>query len=85
MGFYVYIICAVTSSVCAALLLRAYLRSRFSLLLWSFFCFLCFALNNLVLVIDAMLGPEYDLSFIRGMLTAAGSFILLLALVWNTV
>jgi hypothetical protein len=85
MAILVYIICALTSCGCAALLLRAYVRSRFNLLLWSFFCFVCIGLNNTVLVLDGLLGPEYDFSLIRGGLSAAGSFILLFALVWNTV
>lgn len=85
MAILVYIICAITSSGCAALLLRGYLKGRANLLLWSFFCFVCLALNNIILIADAILGPEYDLSLIRASLSAMGTFILLFGLVWDTV
>lgn len=81
----VYIICALTSTLCAGLLWRGYLRGRSSLLFWSALCFGCFAMNNIVLVVDAFIGPEYDLSLIRSFLSAAGMFILLFGLVWSTV
>lgn len=85
MAALVYIICAITSTGCAALLWRGYLRGRSNLLFWSTLCFGCLALNNIVLVIDSFLGPEYDLSLFRSMMSAFGMFILLFGLVWSTV
>ena len=35
----VYLLCAATSALCAALLVRSYRRSRSRLLLWSCLCF----------------------------------------------
>lgn len=45
----VYILCAVTSVLCAGLLVRSYLRSRVRLLLWSALCFVGLAVNNVLL------------------------------------
>ena len=52
MATIVYILCALTSSLCAVLLLRRYARSRLRLLLWSGLCFIGLALNALLLIVD---------------------------------
>lgn len=72
----IYGLCALTAGLCAALLLRSYLRTRFRLLLWSGLCFVGFALNNLLLVIDKFVLTELDLSMLR--LAVAGGAVLLL-------
>lgn len=54
----VYVLCALTSIVCAVMLLRGYLRSRSRLLLWSSLCFIGFGVNNLLLMIDRVFYPE---------------------------
>jgi hypothetical protein len=77
----VYVLCAVTSIVAAALLLRAYDRSRFPLLLWSGICFVGLALNNVLLFVDLVLVPEVDLSFWRKLPAVAGVLALLHGLV----
>ena len=51
----VYALCALTSLVCAWLLLRAYQRQRTRLLLWSSVSFAGLALNNVLLFIDLIL------------------------------
>lgn len=79
----VYILCAVTSAACAVLLLRAYLRTRTRLLLWSALCFFGLALNNLVLVIDLLVVPDTDLSTWRLVPSAAGTLLLVYGLVWD--
>jgi len=48
----VYLLCVVTSTLCAGLLTRSYLRSGTQLLLWSALCFMMLALNNLLVVVD---------------------------------
>ena len=58
----VYILCAVTSLLCAVLLIRGYRRSRTRLLLWSSICFVGLAANNALLVIDRLVIKEVDLS-----------------------
>ena len=42
----VYLLCALTSALCAALLLREYRRSRARLLLWSSISFFGFAMQQ---------------------------------------
>jgi hypothetical protein len=54
----VFLLCLVTSVVCAGLLLRAYLRSRSKLLLWTAVSFGLLALNNMFLVADLVIFPE---------------------------
>ena len=77
MGSVVYGLCAITSIVCAVLLLSAHRRSPTHLLLLSGLCFCGLALNNLLLFADFLIGPRLDLSLYRNA-TAAGSVLLLL-------
>jgi len=79
----VYILCALTSFACAALLLRGYRRSGARLLLWSGLCFTCFALNNVLLIIDVRVLPERDLSIPRTLPLVVGMALLLYGLVWD--
>ena len=58
----VYLLCALTSALCAYLLVSGYRRSRSRLLMWSAFCFVGLALNNTVLVIDLLIVKDVDLS-----------------------
>ncbi|HEX4681190.1 MAG TPA: DUF5985 family protein [Gemmatimonadaceae bacterium] len=78
-----YILCALTSLACALLLFRGYGRSGARLLLWSALCFACFALNNLLLIIDVRVLPDRDLSIIRTLPSLAGIALLLYGLVWD--
>jgi hypothetical protein len=82
-GLFVYLLCAITSIACAFLLLRAYRHNRVRLLLWSGLCFACFALNNVLLVVDSQV-LERDLSTIRSLPSLLGVALLLYGLVWET-
>lgn len=84
MALVVYILCAVTSCTCALLLLRTYARSRVRLLLWSGLCFVGFALNNVLLILDLKVFPEVDLSVIRALPTLVGLLLLLYGLIWES-
>ena len=48
----IYGLCALTAAACAGLLLQAYRRTRFRLLLWSGMCFAGLTLNNILLILD---------------------------------
>lgn len=62
----VYLLCMLTSLVCAVLLLRGYLRSGTRLLMWSAICFACLCINNVMLFIDVIvLTTDVDLSVWR--------------------
>jgi hypothetical protein len=45
-----YSLCAITSALCAVLLLRGYLRTKTPLLLWSGLCFVAFFVDNILLL-----------------------------------
>ena len=80
----VYALCAITSILCAVLLLRSYGRTHSRLLLWSGLCFAGLALNNVLLFVDLAIVTDVDLSAWRD-LSAFGSITLLaLGLVWET-
>lgn len=84
MASVVYALCTLTSGMCAALLLRAYLSSRARLLLWSTLSFLGLALNNLLLFVDLIIIPAMDLSLYRSLTAAFAVMILLLGLIWDS-
>jgi hypothetical protein len=81
----IYILCLLTSASCAFLLVRSYTRNRTRLLLWSAFCFLLLALNNLLVVIDLVVLPtSVDLVPFRHLAALAAVSVLLLGFVWET-
>jgi hypothetical protein len=80
----VYLLCALTSTACAWMLIRGYRRSRVRLLFWSSFCFVGLALNNLVLFVDLVVWPDVDLTLVRGAAAIAGFACLLYGLVWES-
>jgi hypothetical protein len=77
----IYVLCALTSILCAALLLRGYLASRSALLFWSSLCFVGLAVNNLLLLLDVLVFPDVDLSLSRSVSLLAAMMILLWGLV----
>jgi len=80
----VYILCALTSAGCAALLLRGYASSRSRLLFWSGLCFCGLALNNALLFLDLVIVPNVDLSVWRGIVALLSISVLLYGLVWES-
>jgi drug/metabolite transporter superfamily protein YnfA len=77
MAAVVYILCAITSVLCAWLLWRGYRRSRARVML---------GLNNVLLVIDKVVFPDpavVDLSLWRSLPAVAGILLLLYGLVWE--
>jgi hypothetical protein len=84
MATVVYLLCALTSSACAALLLMAYLRAHARLLLWTFLCFAWLAVNNVLVVVDLTLIPDVDLSIPRVSTALAGLLVLLYGLIFDT-
>lgn len=80
----VYILCMVTSAVCAGLLIRTYLRSRSRLLLWTALSFAFMALNNLLLVGDRLVFLEVDLWPYRQAAMLAALGVLLYGFIWET-
>jgi len=79
----VYMLCFLTSTLCAWLLVRSYLRNRTRLLLWSAACFVLLALNNLLVVVDLVVFPSIDLSPLRQATGLAAVSTLLFGFVWE--
>jgi hypothetical protein len=79
----VYLLCAATSGLCAALLLRHYARSGQRLLLWSGLCFVGLAVENVVLFVDLIVLTEVDLLLVRLAVALSGLALLLFGLVWD--
>ena len=84
MSTVVYALCALTSLVCAVLLVRSYLAGRVRLLLWSALCFVGLAVNNLVLFLDREVFPDVDLEMIRHGSSLAAVSVLLFGLIWES-
>lgn len=83
MSAIIYTLCAISAAICAFLLLRTYLRSRYRLLLWSGICFVGLMFNNILLVVDKIVLPANDLSMPRVLSALAAMIVLLYGLIWD--
>jgi hypothetical protein len=84
MGEVIYVLCALTSIVSAALLLRSYAATRTRLLLWSSLCFVGLAANNVLLFVDLVVVPGVDLSLPRALLSFGAVALLNFGLIWDS-
>ena len=84
MAAIIYGLCALTAALCTYLLLQAYRRGKYRLLLWSGICFAGLTLNNLLLVVDKLFLPQVDLSAWRTSAALLAMGILLYGLIWDT-
>jgi hypothetical protein len=80
----IYLLCALTALLCSWLLLRAYRKSGYKLLLWGGLCFIGLTLNNTLLIIDKFVVPFIDLSVWRSLLALVAVFIFLYGLIWDS-
>lgn len=83
MGTFVYVLCALTSVVCAALLFRHARRPGGGLLYWSGWAFMALAAANILLPVDLAWVESFDFSVIRNGFTLVGLALLLYGLVWE--
>jgi hypothetical protein len=79
----VYILSALISLACAALLLRSYIQTRTALLLWAAVCFLGLTLNNTLLFVDEVVATDVDLSLWQTIPALAGMLALAFGLLWE--
>ena len=78
----IYVLCALTSAVCAVLLLRGWTRTRVRLLFWSGLCFAGLAVNNVLLFVDLVLLPTaFDLAVPRSLTALASMAVLVVGLI----
>lgn len=80
----VYALCAVTSALCAVLLLRSWLAGRQRLVLWTALGFAGLFLNNLLLVVDQSVFPDVDLQVLRDASGLVAVLVLLGGLIWES-
>ncbi len=80
----IYSLCALAALLCALLLLPAYLRSRYRLLLWSGLCFVGLTANNLLLVLDKLVFPDIDLAIWRTAIALVAMSVLLYGLIMES-
>jgi Family of unknown function (DUF5985) len=78
-----YALCTLTALFCAWLLLRAYFRTRYKLLLWGGLCFLGLTLNNALLVADKQLFPDLNLFTWRLLIALVAMLVLLYGIIWD--
>lgn len=83
MAVIIYTLCAFTALLCAVLLLQAYYRGHYSLLLWSGLCFIGLTVNNALVVADKFFVPEIDLSLWRLGSGLLAMLVLLYGLIWK--
>lgn len=79
----IYALCALTSSLCALLLARAWLRTRVRLLFLCAVCFVGLALNNVALFFDLVVYTERSFAIVRTIPAVIGMAVLVGALVWE--
>ena len=79
----VYLLCFLTSALCAGLLFRQYRRSATPVLVWSTACFVLLALSNLLVVIDRLVMPDVSLRTIRLGVTLLAVSVLLYGFIWE--
>jgi hypothetical protein len=80
----VYLLCMGTSALCALLLVRAWMRSRTSLLLWTAACFVLLAVDNVLLVAHLLFLPQVHLGLVRGLISLAAVGVLLFGFLQET-
>ena len=80
----VYLLCALVSIACAALLLNGYRANRTALLFWSSLCFAGLAANNVLLFVDLVVVPDVDLSLLRSCVALLAIMALLYGLIWES-
>lgn len=79
----VYLLCFLTSAACAWLLARSYWRTGARMLLWSALCFLLLAGNNLIVILDLLVLPSWDLRLARLALSLGAVTVLLFGFIWD--
>lgn len=81
MGALVYFSCALTSALCAWLLLRSYATTRYKLLLWCGLCFVGLFLNNMLLLLDKVVFPDVSFGYVRPVMSIVALLPLLYGLI----
>ena len=78
-----YLMCGLSSLVCALLLTTTYRRNKTRFLLFSSICFVGLAVSNILLCADLILFPHLDLLLIRHIVSMAAFFSLIWGFIWE--
>jgi hypothetical protein len=81
MSYLVYLLCALTSLVCTVLLFRNRRKGSTDLVMWSALCFLALTAGNILLFVDLVVMPNFDLSLWRTTIVFLGGSLLLFGLI----
>ncbi len=84
MAVTVYLLCTLTSGLCAVLLLRERGKTSSRLLLWSGLSFTALAVSNALVLIDFLVEPAIDFALYRGAMFCLATGLLLYGLVRDT-
>jgi hypothetical protein len=84
MAALIYGLCAMTSMLCAWLLLQAWRRTGYKLLLWSGICFTALTVNNLLLIADKLIFLNVDMTIWRLATSLGAVLVLLYGLIWDS-
>ena len=81
----VFSLCAITSALCAFMLMRGYRRERTQVLLWTSLCFAGLFVNNILLLFDTVILPDVNFhgELWRSLAGAIAGLLLLIGLVWD--
>lgn len=79
----VYALCFLTSALCALLLIRAFLRTRARLLLWSAVSFSLLAVNNFFVLSDMIIFPHTNLILLRYAAALSAACVLIYGFIWE--
>jgi hypothetical protein len=79
----VFVLCCLTSALCALLLFRAYARTKTRLLFWCGLCFVLLAVNNTLVVADILTPPITNLLPFRQLAALGAVAVLIYGFIWE--
>lgn len=81
----VFLLCLITSTTCACLLIRQYRYTRVNLLFWSALCFAALSVNNALVFVDLIILPDsVDLLIFRNIASLTAVIVLLYGFIWES-
>lgn len=79
----IYSLCALTAAACAIALLGSYAKVRHRMLFWCGLCFVALTVNNLMMVLDALVYVDSDFGLERALFALAAVCLLLYGLLFE--
>jgi hypothetical protein len=80
-----YVTTILVTLFCSILLLRAYIRVRRGLLLWSALCFVGLTVDSVLVLVDLILFPSLDLFTWRLASVAIAISLLVFGMIWERI